>query len=260
MRTNTRSDTSAQRPKGFTLIELLVVIAIIAILASMLLPALSKAKGKAHATACLNNQKQLQLCWLIYTDDHDGVMPPNRFTPTGGSGSTSLQDSWVIGNAQTDRSPSNIINGILFPYNRSVAIYHCPADQSTVKDLPQVRRFRSYMFNAFLNGNPVDARFKFKYTQLQYPSKVYGFIDVSEWLINDGAFFVRWLGVPEGDKIWNDYPSDRHGQGANLSFADSHAEHWRWKWPKRNKQLFQPAANDADLLDLRRLQQRIPDP
>jgi prepilin-type N-terminal cleavage/methylation domain-containing protein/prepilin-type processing-associated H-X9-DG protein len=252
---------SGRRPylRGFTLIELLVVIAIIAILAAMLLPALSKAKGKAQATACLNNQKQLQLCWRMYTDDHAGVMPPNRLNLTQNF-SSSPQGSWIIGNAQTDRSPSNIINGVLFPYNRSVEIYHCPADQSTVKDLPQLRRVRSCMLNAYLNSNLPYTRVKQKEAQLQYPAKVFTFIDASEWMISDGAFVVQWLGHPDGDKIWFDIPSDRHGQGANLAFADGHAELWRWRWPKRNKQPFLPVANDLDLLDLRRLQQTLPNP
>ena len=183
-------------------------------------------------------------------------MPPNELSFSVDF-SSSPQGSWIIGNVQTDRSPSNIINGILFPYNRSVAIYHCPADQSTVKDLPQVRRFRSYMLNAYLNSNlPNEPRSKRKEAQLQYPGKTFTFIDASEWMISDGAFVVRWL----GDKIWYDIPSDRHGQGASLAFADGHAEPWRWKWPKQNKQPFLPVANDADLLDLRRLQQTLPDP
>jgi len=225
----------------------------------MLLPALSKAKAKGQSIACLNNLRQLQLCWQLYTDDHGGTMPRNKYSNTPGS-SSGLADSWIMGNAQLDASPSNIMNGVLFPYNRSLAIYRCPTDRSTVQGRPQLLRFRSYMLNAYLNGNEYDRRIKTKEAQLLNPAQIFGFIDVSEWTINDGAFVVRWLGAVEGDKVWNDYPSDRHSQGCNLSFVDGHAVHWRWRAPKKNKQPFQPVANDQDLQDLRRLQAAIPDP
>ncbi len=120
---------------GFTLIELLVVIAIIAILASLLVPALARAKAKGKAIGCINNLKQLCLCWQMYSEDNADRLVSNASRDSGGWSQGAWQGatgSWVCGNAWADNTPTNIQRGLLFPYSRSLGIYRCPADTSTV--------------------------------------------------------------------------------------------------------------------------------
>ena len=240
---------TAQAPRrGFTLIELLVVIAIIAILAGLLLPALSKAKARGQEASCINNLRQLQIAWLSYAHDNQDTLPANNYTTSMG-GAVSLPGSWVVGNAQMSANLTNLETGTLYPYIPSPGVYHCPSDQSVLQS-SNVARIRSFSMNSGPTG-PDEAAAKAGTAKMpQNPSEFFVFLDENEGSIDDGYFAV--LLAPS--MTWYNLPSDRHNQGVDLTFADGHCEHWRWEWPKVFVSLGQPVANSADLDDLRHLE------
>jgi len=256
---------------AFTLIELLVVIAIIAILAALLLPSLARSKAQALNLACLNNLRPLQICWHLYATDHNDLLPPNHSVYDITTGEPipglDLNHTWCPGNARRDTNTANIEGGYLFPYNRSTAIYHCPADKSLVElpkggTLPMLRT-RSYNMSQSINGLPFSTvlteipTFQ-KLTQIRDPdpATLFVFIDVHEGGILDSLFGIP---IPGGwnDGIWYDLPANRHSAGCNLSFADGHVERWKWKVPKIFKQLGQPVEPNGEMADYLRVQNHI---
>jgi prepilin-type N-terminal cleavage/methylation domain-containing protein/prepilin-type processing-associated H-X9-DG protein len=241
------SSVDRRAQPGFTLIELLVVIAVIAILASLLLPALSRAREKGASTACLNNIRQLNLAWILYADENNDLLAHNL-----GEGEIKQmlrkrgRANWAnsVLNWKLDPDNTNIVlntQAELGPYLAAhPAVFRCPSDR-TVSPPQRAKgwtsRSRSISMNAMVGdageftrsgsnvNNPAYHQY-LKMSEFTRTSDVFVFIEEHPDSMNDGYFLNRGQYTE-----WNDLPASYHNGAANLSFADAHAESHRWIEP-----------------------------
>lgn len=219
---------------GFTLIELLVTIAVIAILASLLLPSLGKAKARSRTAACASNLRQFNIAMQLYAQDHRDYFPPNPDGNEETRGMPKWVEGWLGWPGPDCTNTLFLRESVLSPYMaHTISIWQCPESRDdVVMGESRQPRVRTVSLNCFL-GNPVKSPAVMTFNRLGDlymigPAETMTFVDEKVETINDGSFAMQWSFSANQPDQWTlrDKPGIRHRRGTNLGFADGHVE-WR---------------------------------
>ena len=258
------------RKRGFTLVELLVVIGIIALLISILLPSLSKAREAAKRTACQSNLRQLTTAWIMYANEYKGNLVWAGTTDKGPTATPAPppndkdlhQLGWVLDVPGTAGSIGAVKAGAMYKFLKASEVYRCPSSFDRFN-------YRSYSISIHLNGEkaflstttPIVTKLaKVKPQRMvfveEYDDRTSG-IGSGDTTYNQGSFLQWKISNNAADSFWGDPPAPFHVKGWNWSFADGHVESYLWtdrrtplaqRWPGING----TQANNPDLLAVKR--------
>jgi len=243
------------RIRAFTLIELLVVIAIIALLLSVVLPSLRLAKEAGKRVVCLSNQRQLSLAWTLYAQEYDEKfcspapgLERETWITWEGSGWPNVPPVWT-----PNEWHDSIVKGALWAYTQDEGVYRCPAgekdEQITYTSVPSLGWRGRDKWTGSQYGEV-----SYKMSQLQQPSARAVYLD-------EGKLTPDFYMVHYAEEQWIDQPAVRHNEGVTVSFADAHADHWKWQdsrtkkmsqmeWEQFKAERFSP--DNDDLFKVRR--------
>jgi competence protein ComGC len=246
---NMRVSSFHRSAGAFSLIELLMVMVTIAIMAALMLPALSKAKQQITASSCLNNQKQLAYAFHIYAQDNsDRIVQMADYNtgadiwPAGGfwGGPVTSPDSWKSQNDALSAVQAGLESSNAFYFYCSmVEAYHCPADlrilNNPASHNPNGWAYDSYARSQNLGGEPYDNYWGAgaTYTKISFiasPSTTFALIEDADWRgYNVGTWAVDWTG---DSFAWQKPLALRHHNVDSIAFADGHAELHKWTDPE----------------------------
>ena len=218
--------------RGFTLIELLVVIAIIAILMAILMPALNRVREQGKRMVCLGNLKSMGLVWIMYADDNEGKLVNGAIAYSDQDmpwGDHTNELAWINRYSTTDPVEQilGIKEGALWPYLKDLEIYKCPTGRRLDNGQPQALTYAiMFSMNAVNHTwtQGVRGAHVKNMSEITNPSPALRLVFIDEGYMTSDAYAVYYR-----EEYWFDSPPVRHGDGATLSFADGHADHWKWK-------------------------------